>query len=88
MVVSKVEPGTPAALARINAFELIRAVDGQEISSVAEFKAAVAAAKDQKKPSVRITVEWIGKKRLTDLKFEAKSGGFQNIMRKIIPGPS
>jgi hypothetical protein len=85
IVVSKVEPGTPAALARINAFELIRAVDGQEMHSVDEFESAIKKAKEEGKQSVRITVEWMGKTRLADLKFEAKGSPWKDMM-KMIPG--
>jgi S1-C subfamily serine protease len=85
IVVSKVEPGTPTALARINAFELIRAVDGQAITSVDEFESAIEQAKKEHKKSVRITVEWMGKTRLADLKFEAKDMGLKDMM-KFIPG--
>ncbi|MHC4645116.1 MAG: PDZ domain-containing protein [Planctomycetota bacterium] len=87
IVISKVEPGTPAALARINAFELIRAVDGQELASVEEFESALEKAKKEGRKSTRITVEWMGKTRLADLKFEAAGPGLRDMM-KLIPGLS
>lgn len=71
VVITQVEPGTPAALARINNFELIRAVDGQTIGDVGTFEKLIAAARQEKKDSVRVTVEWMGKTRLADLKFDA-----------------
>jgi len=86
VVVAKVEPGTPAALARIGMFELIRAVDGQEIASAAEFEAAITKAAKEGKPSVRITVEWMGRTRLADLKFEAKAPAARDLLRRFIPG--
>ena len=85
IVVSKVEPGTPAALARINGFELIRAVDGADIASVNDFKSAITEAKKAGKKSVRITVEWMGKTRLADLKFEAKAKGLKDMMKRFMP---
>ncbi len=85
IVVSKVEPGTPAALARINVFELIRAVDGNELASVEQFQSAIEKARQEGKDSVRITLEWMGKTRLADLKFEATGPGLKDMMR-MIPG--
>ena len=67
----QVEQGTPAALARINTYELIRAVDGEPVGSVEAFEKLITAAQQQNKESVRLTVEWMGKTRLADLKFEA-----------------
>jgi C-terminal processing protease CtpA/Prc len=83
VVLAKVEPGTPAALARLNTYELIRALDGHEVASVKEFEAMIKNAQDEKKKSIRITVEWMGKTRLADLKFEAK--GPKGI-RGLLPG--
>jgi hypothetical protein len=85
VVVSKVEPGTPTALARINPFELIRAVEGQPVGSVDEFESAIKNAKQEGKESVRITVEWMGKTRLADLKLQAKRTGL-NDMTRLPPG--
>ncbi|MBM4030146.1 MAG: PDZ domain-containing protein, partial [Planctomycetes bacterium] len=72
IVVVKVEQGTPAALARINTYELIRAVDGVSIDNVETFEKLITQAQQARKESVRVTVEWMGKTRLADLKFEAK----------------
>jgi hypothetical protein len=72
IVAVKVEQGTPAALARINTYELIRAVDGVAVDDVGTFEKLIAQAQEAKKDSVRVTVEWMGKTRLADLKFEAK----------------
>ncbi|MBP7053348.1 MAG: PDZ domain-containing protein [Phycisphaerae bacterium] len=82
VVVTKVEQGTPAALARINAYELIRAVDGTSVDSVATLEKLIADAQQARKDSVRVTVEWMGKTRLADLKFDAKgpAGGFLNSL--------
>jgi len=75
VVVTQVEQGTPAALARINPYELIRAIDGEPVSNVETIEKLIAAAQQQNKESVRVTVEWMGKTRLADLKFEAAAPG-------------
>jgi hypothetical protein len=74
VVVTKVEEGTPAALARINTYELIRAIDGESVTDVEVFQKLITAAQQQNKESVRLTVEWMGKTRLADLKFETAAG--------------
>jgi hypothetical protein len=85
VVVTKVERGTPTALARINAFELIRAVDGTPVDNVEALEKLIAQAQEAKKDSVRLTVEWMGKTRLADLKFEARApaGG---LLNSLLPG--
>ena len=83
IVAVKVEQGTPAALARINAYELIRAVDGASVDCVGTFEKLITQAQEAKKDSVRVTVEWMGKTRLADLKFEAQppAGMLNSLMR-------
>ena len=83
IVAVKVEQGTPAALARINTYELIRAMDGTSVDCVGTFEKLIAQAQEAKKDSVRLTVEWMGKTRLADLKFEAKppAGMMNSLMR-------
>lgn len=83
IVAVKVEQGTPAALARINTYELIRAVDGVSVKDVKTFEKLLAQAQESKKDSIRVTVEWMGKTRLADLKFEAKTpAGLLNSLRR------
>ncbi len=84
VVVTEIEPGTPAAMARISQYELIRAVDGQAVDNVQTFEKLVAAAQQAQKESVRITVEWMGKTRLADLKFDARGNG-PGLMRSMMP---
>ncbi|MCL5281657.1 MAG: PDZ domain-containing protein [Planctomycetes bacterium] len=83
IVAVKVEQGTPAALARINTYELIRAVDGVSVDNVGTFEKLITQAQEAKKDSVRLTVEWMGKTRLADLKFEAKppAGMLKSLLR-------
>ena len=84
IVVTQVEQGTPAALARINTYELIRAVDGESVASVETFEKLITAAQQQNKESVRLTLEWMGKTRLADLKFEAAAPG---LLKSLLRGP-
>ncbi len=65
---------------------MIRAIDEQQIGDVDEFVSAIKKAKEQGKKSVRITVEWMGKTRLADLKFDAvEEMPLKNMMR-FFPG--
>lgn len=84
VIVSQIEQGTPAAMARINAYELIRAVDGVQVENVEVFERLIAEAQQANKASVRLTVEWMGKTRLADLNFEAK--GASGMLKSLIPG--
>jgi len=84
VVVTQVEQGTPAALARINAYELIRAIDGEPVGSVETFEKLITAAQQQNKESVRLTVDWMGKTRLADLKFEAAAA--PGLLRSLLRG--
>jgi len=84
VVITEVEQGTAAALARINQFELIRAVDGQTVDSVEVFEKLITDAQDGQKESVRLTVEYMGKTRLADLKFDAKGG--PGLLESLLPG--
>ena len=86
VVVTKVERGTPTALARINAYELIRAVDGTPVDNVATFEKLLTQAQEAKKDSVRLTVEWMGKTRLADLKFEAKPPAGGGLLNSLLQG--
>jgi hypothetical protein len=45
----------------------------------------ITAAQQDKKESVRLTVEWMGKTRLADLKFEAAAAG-PGLLRSILGG--
>ncbi len=85
IIIAKVEQGTPAALARVRGYELIRAVNGEDVDSVEVFKEKIEAAKDSGQESVRMTVEWMGKTRLADLKFDAKQPEMNNIFQ-LLPG--
>jgi S1-C subfamily serine protease len=85
VVVTKVERGTPTALARINPYELIRAVDGTPVDNVGTLEKLITQAQEARKDSVRLTVEWMGKTRLADLKLEAPAapGG---LLDSLLPG--
>lgn len=84
VVIAQVKEGMPAALARIKRYELVRAVDGEQIDSVETFEKLIAQAQQANKASVRLTVEWMGKTRLADVKFEAKEPS--DVLRSLVPG--
>jgi len=84
VVIADVEEGTPAALARVNRYELIRAVDGEPVEDVETFEKLIAAAREAEKESVRLTVECMGKTRLADLKFDAKAT--PSLLKSLLPG--
>lgn len=86
VVVTQVEDGTPAALARIKLYELIRAVDGMQVDNVETFERLITQAREAEKTSARLTIEWMGKTRLADLKFEAK--GTTGMLKSLFPGIS
>jgi S1-C subfamily serine protease len=67
VVVAKVEPGSPTEVAKIRPFELITAIDGAAVGSADQFEERIEAALEQDEPSVRLTVEYLGKSRLADL---------------------
>ena len=67
VVVSKIESGSPAQVAKIQPFELITAVDGRPVVSAEEFGNRVKAALKAKKKALRLTVDRLGQTRLADL---------------------
>lgn len=84
VVITEVEQGTAAALARVELFELIRAVDGQSVDKVETFEKLITSAQEAQKESVRLTVENMGKTRLADLKFDAQ--GSPGLLKSLMPG--
>ena len=84
VVITEVEQGTAAALARVDLFELIRAVDGQSVDDVETFEKLITDAQQAQKESVRLTVENMGKTRLADLKFDAQ--GSPGLLKSLLPG--
>ncbi len=67
VVVSKVEPGSPAEVAKVRPFELLTAVDGRPVTSAKEFGKRIEKALKSDEEAVRLTVEYLGKSRLADL---------------------
>ena len=84
VVITEVEQGTAAALARINEYELIRAVDGKSVHDVESFEKLITEAQEAEKESVRLTIEYMGKTRLADLKFDAQ--GAPGLLKSLLPG--
>ncbi|TET35615.1 MAG: PDZ domain-containing protein [Planctomycetota bacterium] len=68
VVVSKVETGSAAEIAKLRTFEIVRQVDGVPIRSLDHFKGLIAEAlKDESKKTIRFLVERYGKTRFADL---------------------
>jgi len=67
VVVSKIEPGSPAQVARVRPFELIAAIDGEPVASAEAFGKRIKQALAAGKKSVRLTLELLEKTRLADL---------------------
>jgi len=67
VIVAKVEPGSPAAVAKIRPFELITQIDGKPVGGADAFKRLLEEAAKAKKTTVRITIERLGRSRFADL---------------------
>jgi len=70
VVISKVEPGSAAQLARLSTYALITHIEGQPVKSVDEFKKGIAALRKAKQEKVKLQVSVMGKSRFADLKLE------------------
>lgn len=67
VIVARVEPGSPAAQARIARNELLQEVDGAPVASSADLARALEAARTAGKEGVRVVVRRLDKTRLVDL---------------------
>ncbi|MFH1761712.1 MAG: hypothetical protein ABIA63_11495, partial [bacterium] len=67
IIVSKIEPGSPAAIGRIGLFEVIEAVDGKVIKNTGSFEKLITRAFAREKRSVKLTVRDLDKTRFIDL---------------------
>ena len=67
VVVARVEPGSPAAQARIGKNELIQEVEGRHVVDVGTFTSLLEEARAQGKENVRVVVRRLDKTRLVDL---------------------
>ncbi|MCK4851387.1 MAG: PDZ domain-containing protein, partial [Phycisphaerae bacterium] len=67
VVVSKIEEGTPAAVAKISEGELITRIDSDEIASVDDFEAKITAAREAELDTVKVEILRLGKTRVADL---------------------
>lgn len=67
VVVSKIEEGNPAAVARIDEGELITRINSDEVTSVDDFEDKITAARQTKLDSVKIEILRLGKTRVADL---------------------
>ena len=67
VVVSKIEEGTAAAVARIREGELITRIDSAQVVNVDDFKDKITAARQAEVDSVKIEILRLGKTRVADL---------------------
>jgi len=85
VVVAKVEPGSPAEVARIEPFELIAAVDGRPVGSAEEFEARIKTALEAGIKKLRLTIEYMGKSRFADLDLTAPAQRLEPERRRGEP---
>jgi len=71
VIVAKVEPGSPALIARIFPNEIITSLDEKPIRSARQMRDLIAAARKAGGEKVRLTVLRLGKTRFADLKISA-----------------
>ena len=67
VVVSKIEEGLPAAVARISEGELLTRIDSRDIKSLDDFKNMIQAARDNGADTVKVEILRLGKTRVADL---------------------
>lgn len=67
VVVSKVEEGTPAAVARIGEGELITRINSTEVVSVEDFEKKISTAHQNNADTVKVEIVRLGKTRVADL---------------------
>ncbi|MBN1901317.1 PDZ domain-containing protein [Candidatus Sumerlaeota bacterium] len=70
VVIAKVEDGSPAAIARLNLYEIIAQVDGKPVNDSEEFGKAIDAAREKKLVTIQIQVISLDKSRFADLQLK------------------
>jgi len=70
VVISKVEQGSAAQLARLIPYLLITHIEGQPVKSVDDGKKIVAKLREAKKEKIKLQVSAMGKSRFADLRLE------------------
>ncbi len=71
VVVSRIEPGSPANVARIWVNEIITRADDKPVPSARRLREMIAAARKAGKDKVRLTILRLGKTRFADLTIKA-----------------
>jgi len=71
VVIAKVEPGSPALIARIFSNEIITRLDGRAIGSARQMRDLIGQAHKAGKEKVRLTILRLGKTRFADLTVKA-----------------
>ncbi len=70
VIISKVEQGSAAQLARLGPYVVITHIEGEPVKSVDEFKKKIAKLREEKKEKAKLQVSVMGKSRFADLKLE------------------
>jgi hypothetical protein len=74
VVVSKVEEGSPAAVARIHPYDVIQRIEGTAATGAAELVKALDAARAAGSASVKVQTLRLNRTRFVDLRFDADAG--------------
>jgi hypothetical protein len=74
VVVSKVEEGSPAAVARVHPYDVIQRVEGTAATGAAHLVKALDAARAAGAPSVKIQTLRLNRTRFVDLRFDGDTG--------------
>ena len=78
VVISKIEDGSAAQLARLSPYMLVTRVQGQPVKGLDEFKAAIAALRKEGQEKVKLQVAVMGRSRFADLKLGGEEDVFED----------
>ena len=68
VIVSEVEPGSPAAIARLSPYDVIFTVDGKEVPTIDDFKNTIISGLEiEKKKKIEIVLFKLGRTKITHI---------------------
>lgn len=70
VIISKIEEGSPSAIARLNVFEILSQFDGKPIGNIDDFKKFFNEAKNKKSSTITLKVINLDKSRFADLQIK------------------
>ncbi len=70
VIISKVEQGSAAQLARLGPYVVITHIEGEPVKDVGDFKKKIAKLREAKKEKAKLQVSIMGKSRFADLKLD------------------